>query len=94
MSQKNLLDKYAPLPATAPTVGRIGEKLTWGLGKELNESPRKEDDRYAITGSHAKLTDGSKSSSRAGNSVETDTEVSLSLSSATTSQASTSGENL
>ncbi|OLY80925.1 hypothetical protein AYI68_g4972 [Smittium mucronatum] len=78
---------------TAPTVGIIGENLTGRLGPELNESPSKEDKRSSITSSPTKLTDGYKSSPNAGASEEMDTEVSLSLSSATSRQASTSGAN-
>ncbi|OLY82451.1 hypothetical protein AYI68_g3430 [Smittium mucronatum] len=78
---------------TTPTVGIIGESLTTGLGLELNESPSNKDTRSSITGFPLKLTDGSKSLPSAENSVETVTEVSLSLSSATSRQASTSGVN-
>ncbi|OLY85680.1 hypothetical protein AYI68_g127 [Smittium mucronatum] len=73
----------------------IGENLTGGLRKELNETPSKKYIRSSIAGSPAKLTDGSKSSPRSGTSVETDTEASLSLSLSSVSfrQDSTSGEN-
>ncbi|OLY80047.1 hypothetical protein AYI68_g5867 [Smittium mucronatum] len=67
---------------TAPTLGMIGEKFTGGLGSELNESPSKEDTRSSITGSPAKLTDGSKSSDNLMASIEIDAETSLPLSSA------------
>ncbi|OLY84251.1 hypothetical protein AYI68_g1587 [Smittium mucronatum] len=90
---------------TAPTVGITGKNLTGGLGPEFNEIPIKEDtsssitgspakftDGSSITGSPAKFTDGSKSSLSSRASIETETEASLSLSSATSHQASTSGE--
>ncbi|OLY78926.1 hypothetical protein AYI68_g7015 [Smittium mucronatum] len=53
--------------------------------------PPRDDTRYSITGPHAKLTDGSKPSLKSRVSIEIDTETSLSLSSATSRQASTSG---
>ncbi|OLY78370.1 hypothetical protein AYI68_g7582 [Smittium mucronatum] len=77
---------------TASTVEIIGENLTGGLGPEFNESPIKEDTSSSITGSPAKFTDGSKSSLSSRASIETEAEASLSLSSATSRQASTSGE--
>ncbi|OLY83902.1 hypothetical protein AYI68_g1941 [Smittium mucronatum] len=78
---------------TSPTVGIIDENLTEGLGSALNERPIKEDIISSITASPTKLIDGSKSSPSAKTSEEEDTEVSLSLSSATSRQASTSRAN-
>ncbi|OLY84050.1 hypothetical protein AYI68_g1794 [Smittium mucronatum] len=78
---------------TAPTVGITGENLTGGLGPEFNESPIKEDTSSYITGSPAKFTDGSKSSLSLKATIEIEAEASLSLSSATSLQASTSGES-
>ncbi|OLY84216.1 hypothetical protein AYI68_g1623 [Smittium mucronatum] len=76
-----------------PTVGIIGENLTGGLGTELSENPSKEDTSSCITCSPSKFTDGSRSllSSRA--AIEIEADASLSLSSATSRQASISGEN-
>ncbi|OLY82810.1 hypothetical protein AYI68_g3061 [Smittium mucronatum] len=76
---------------TAFTVEITGENLTGGLEPEFNESPIKEDTSSSITGSHAKFTDGSKSSLSSRASIEIEAEASLSLSSATSRQASTSG---
>ncbi|OLY84963.1 hypothetical protein AYI68_g863 [Smittium mucronatum] len=78
---------------TAPSVGITGENLTGELGSEFNESSNKEDKSSSIIGFPARFTDGSKSplSSRA--EIEIEAEASLSLSSATSLQASTSGEN-
>ncbi|OLY85372.1 hypothetical protein AYI68_g440 [Smittium mucronatum] len=83
-----------PSVYTAPKVGITCDNLTGGLGPELNGSPRKKDTRSSVTGSPAKLNDSSKSSLNSRASIYIDAEKSLSLSSATSSQASTSGANL
>ncbi|OLY79737.1 hypothetical protein AYI68_g6185 [Smittium mucronatum] len=57
------------------------DNLTGVLGPEPNKSPNKEDTRSPITGPPENLTDDSKSSTSAGTSEESDTEVSLALSS-------------
>ncbi|OLY79598.1 hypothetical protein AYI68_g6330 [Smittium mucronatum] len=78
---------------TATTVGIIGENLTWVLGPEPNEIPSIEDTKSSITGSPSKLTDGSKSPLNSKASIDIKADASLSLSYATSRQASTSGEN-
>ncbi|OLY85283.1 hypothetical protein AYI68_g525 [Smittium mucronatum] len=78
---------------TASTVGIICESLAGGGGAELNERISKENTRSSITGSPAKLTNGSKSSLNSRASIEIDAEISTSLSSATSRQTTTSGEN-
>ncbi|OLY79907.1 hypothetical protein AYI68_g6012 [Smittium mucronatum] len=62
-----------------------------GLGSEFNESPSMEDTRYSMTGFSDKLNEGSKSSPSLRTPIEHEAEASLSLSSATSRQASTSG---
>ncbi|OLY79644.1 hypothetical protein AYI68_g1246 [Smittium mucronatum] len=69
----------------------IGKNLTIELDPE--QSPSKEDKRSSITGFPAKLTYRSKLSPNTEKSTEMDTEASLSISSATSRQASTSGAN-
>ncbi|OLY84707.1 hypothetical protein AYI68_g1122 [Smittium mucronatum] len=78
---------------TAPSVGITGENLTGVLGSEFNESSNKEDTSSSIIGSPARFTDGSKSQLSERTEIETEAEASLSLSSATSLQASTSGAN-
>ncbi|OLY79862.1 hypothetical protein AYI68_g6057 [Smittium mucronatum] len=79
--------------STAPSVGITSENLTGGLGSEFNESSNKKDTSSSIIGSPARFTDGSKSSLSSRAEIEIEAEASLSLSSATSLQASTSGEN-
>ncbi|OLY78173.1 hypothetical protein AYI68_g7784 [Smittium mucronatum] len=78
---------------TAPTVGIIGKNLTGGSGSEPNEISSKKETKSSITGSPTKLTDGSNSSLSSSTSIDIKVEASLSLSSATSHQASTSREN-
>ncbi|OLY81039.1 hypothetical protein AYI68_g4865 [Smittium mucronatum] len=78
---------------TAPTVGIIGEYLTWKLGQEPSKSPSKEDTRPSITDPPSKLTDGSKSPLESRASIKIEFEASISISSATSRQAPISGAN-
>ncbi|OLY78450.1 hypothetical protein AYI68_g3829 [Smittium mucronatum] len=64
-----------------------------GLEPELNESINKENTRFSMAGSPAKSTNASKSPLSSKALIEIDTETSLSLSYATSHQASISGAN-
>ncbi|OLY77871.1 hypothetical protein AYI68_g8095 [Smittium mucronatum] len=63
-----------------PTVGIIGESFTRGSRQKINETRSKKDTISFINGSNAKFNDEFKPYPSAGVLVETDTEVSLSLS--------------
>ncbi|OLY85045.1 hypothetical protein AYI68_g781 [Smittium mucronatum] len=71
-------------------VGLTSENFTGVLKPKLDESSSKENPRSFVTGSPFNLTNWSKSSIRAGNSVEMDKKITLSLSFATSLKASTS----
>ncbi|OLY78022.1 hypothetical protein AYI68_g7938 [Smittium mucronatum] len=78
----------------SPQVSNNRIEIYWrGVGLEPNESSSKENTRSSITGSPAKSTDGYRCSLSSRASIEIDAKASLSLSSATSHQASNSGVN-